>query len=748
MPVFMTSLPIYELFENGDHHQIVSALVVFKGISVSVCCHSLKEVQIKMSSRSSTPTSRYPKIPPIITNEVDRRFLQDLSEYIDHEMARINTEEDEQRYIIFKTVFNRIIEHVKAYKPLLTAVKKEYEDTIEVIKSGQREAVFLHGKLKAMASEPSTLRNYKKRGDELEERIGVIEKDNDRLQKQLLNLKAKRKEQEEFERQVTEPPKREFKKDHRLIPGLTLEESTNVSLLYRDLEKLDRQLKELDISLRTRYVEKSYKVELKEKLDEKVLYRDQLALQGQLYRAKQHRLKIAVEAAQAYNRVKPPHQTVGDAVFFALSHAAGLQIQEKGNRLNYRYNAGVDLTELAPDQNQGEAREGSAAAASKSSFDDDDPNREKEAEMMLEYIEKFNELFEDGKYEEAAIHAANSPKGILRTSATLAKFRDVKVQVNGRTPLLAFSEAVMSSVGAIGIKPNDSLSLECVECALVENRLDLLSHWISQERLTLTEELGERIGGHCKCKVPCRCGSQALAQNVFAKLQLHRQTVVCLLKQGRIHAGMDYARHKMPFTRDQFMSVLRVCPSVQLMHALVEEDGDGSRALPIGLVLLVVLEKNQYNLVLPFIQDLQKRPSVDDPQINQFQAAVLDDSYTTSVQWDSLVELFQDQGYEDTAMCLLASITVLNAMKSAIYNRLGDSTPQSPQTESPHTEPTEGVPPTQVTRSVVISDPQVAPTDPASSAQERGSPVPQGQEESPQQESVTDETVISDQTQS
>lgn len=42
---------------------------------------------------------------------------------------------------------------------------------------------------------------------------------------------------------------------------------------------------------------------------------------------------------------------------------------------------------------------------------------------MLEYIEKFNELFEDGMYEDAAIHAANSPKGILRTSATLAKFR-------------------------------------------------------------------------------------------------------------------------------------------------------------------------------------------------------------------------------------------------------------------------------------------------------------------------------------
>ena len=56
-------------------------------------------------------------------------------------------------------------------------------------------------------------------------------------------------------------------------------------------------------------------------------------------------------------------------------------------------------------------------------FEEDDPTREKEAEMMLEYIEKFNELLEDRKYEEAAIHAANSPKGILRTQETLNRFK-------------------------------------------------------------------------------------------------------------------------------------------------------------------------------------------------------------------------------------------------------------------------------------------------------------------------------------
>ena len=54
-------------------------------------------------------------------------------------------------------------------------------------------------------------------------------------------------------------------------------------------------------------------------------------------------------------------------------------------------------------------------------MDDDDPGVEKEAELMLEYIEKFHELFNDGQYEKAAVHAANSPKGVLRNMETLKR---------------------------------------------------------------------------------------------------------------------------------------------------------------------------------------------------------------------------------------------------------------------------------------------------------------------------------------
>lgn len=71
-----------------------------------------------------------------------------------------------------------------------------------------------------------------------------------------------------------------------------------------------------------------------------------------------------------------------------------------------------------------------ARDVSNTQLEDDDPTKEKEAEMILEYIEKFNELFEDGRYEEAAIHAANSPKGILRTMETMSRFKCKYIHLN------------------------------------------------------------------------------------------------------------------------------------------------------------------------------------------------------------------------------------------------------------------------------------------------------------------------------
>ncbi len=52
--------------------------------------------------------------------------------------------------------------------------------------------------------------------------------------------------------------------------GLTLQQSTDPKTLKKELEKLDRQLRELNIAHQTRYVPKDVKIKLKEQLASKV----------------------------------------------------------------------------------------------------------------------------------------------------------------------------------------------------------------------------------------------------------------------------------------------------------------------------------------------------------------------------------------------------------------------------------------------------------------------------------------------
>lgn len=65
---------------------------------------------------------------------------------------------------------SQIIEHVTVYKNILTSIKQEYDAFIEAIKKGQRNAFYLHGKLKVLAFEPTALICYRKRTIQLEDK--------------------------------------------------------------------------------------------------------------------------------------------------------------------------------------------------------------------------------------------------------------------------------------------------------------------------------------------------------------------------------------------------------------------------------------------------------------------------------------------------------------------------------------------------------------------------------------------------
>ena len=57
-------------------------------------------------------------------------------------------------------------------------------------------------------------------------------------------------------------------------------------------------------------------------------------------------------------------------------------------------------------------------------FEEDElPSGQRESDVILRCIKRFNELMATGQYEAAAIHAATSPRAVLRNMNTLHRFK-------------------------------------------------------------------------------------------------------------------------------------------------------------------------------------------------------------------------------------------------------------------------------------------------------------------------------------
>ncbi|KAI0227916.1 hypothetical protein LSAT2_021627 [Lamellibrachia satsuma] len=238
------------------------------------------------AGRPSSASSNHQVLPPIITNEKDRQFLATVTSHINDELDRIDLHNGEQVFVVYKGAFDMVINYVTSYKPLLTMIKAEYEDIVESIQQGERDAFYLSGKLKAMSTEPCTLRNYRRRADELEQKMSIIQTDNERLKKQLSELRAARESRQMKTNSVQDAPKKVVRTDRRRVPGLTLEQSTDLRTLKRELEKLEKQLRELSLTHRTRYLPKNITDQLKDQLAAKVTLRDELLEQTDILKMK------------------------------------------------------------------------------------------------------------------------------------------------------------------------------------------------------------------------------------------------------------------------------------------------------------------------------------------------------------------------------------------------------------------------------------------------------------------------------
>ncbi|CAN1748690.1 Clathrin heavy chain 1 [Linum perenne] len=103
-------------------------------------------------------------------------------------------------------------------------------------------------------------------------------------------------------------------------------------------------------------------------------------------------------------------------------------------------------------------------------------------------VQRFQELFSQTKYKEAAELAAESPQGILRTPDTVAKFQSVPVQAGQTPPLLQYFGTLLTRG-----KLNAFESLELSRLVVNQNKKNLLENWLAEDKLECSEELGDLV---------------------------------------------------------------------------------------------------------------------------------------------------------------------------------------------------------------------------------------------------------------
>ncbi|GLT54485.1 hypothetical protein SLA2020_276780 [Shorea laevis] len=108
------------------------------------------------------------------------------------------------------------------------------------------------------------------------------------------------------------------------------------------------------------------------------------------------------------------------------------------------------------------------------------------AEQLV--VQRFQELFAQTKYKEAAELAAESPQGLLRTPDTVAKFQSVPVQAGQTPPLLQYFGTLLTRG-----KLNAFESLELSRLVVNQNKKNLLENWLAEDKLECSEELGDLV---------------------------------------------------------------------------------------------------------------------------------------------------------------------------------------------------------------------------------------------------------------
>ncbi|KAI1498271.1 clathrin heavy chain [Biscogniauxia marginata] len=142
------------------------------------------------------------------------------------------------------------------------------------------------------------------------------------------------------------------------------------------------------------------------------------------------------------------------------------------------------------------------------------------------YARQFDQLFNAGDYEGAAKIAANSPRGFLRTTETINKFKNLPQQPGKMSFILQYFGMLLDKTTPL----NKTETLELAIPVLSQQRKHLLEKWLKEGKLDFSEELGDQIRSH----------DINLALAVYLKANATHKVVASFAELGQFEKILPY----------------------------------------------------------------------------------------------------------------------------------------------------------------------------------------------------------------
>ncbi|CAL9044685.1 unnamed protein product [Musa banksii] len=209
-------------------------------------------------------------------------------------------------------------------------------------------------------------------------------------------------------------------------------------------------------------------------------------------------------------------------------------------------------------------------------------------------VQRFHELFSQTKYKEAAELAAESPKGILRTPETVAKFQSVPVQSGQTPPLLQYFGTLLTRG-----KLNAFESLELSRLVVNQNKKNLLENWLAEDKLECSEELGDLV----------KTVDNDLALKIYIKARCTPKVVAAFAERREFDKILIYSK-QVGYTPDYLFllqTILRSDPQGAVNFSLMMSQMEGGCPVDYNTITdLFLQQRNMIREATAFLLDVLK----------------------------------------------------------------------------------------------------------------------------------------------